>query len=343
MDWLDLRSDTVTTPTANMRKAMAAARVGDDVWGDDPTVQELQAKAVDLLAKPAALFMPSGTAANLTALLSHLQRGEEYICGQDYHCYKYEGGGAAVLGGIQPQPVAVEADGSLDLEEVKRRIKPDDFHFAPTRLLALENTHYGRVLSLEYLDSAASLARAHGLALHLDGARLFNAATALKVPAARVAQAFDSVSFCLSKALAAPVGSLLCGSEQLIARALRWRKMLGGGMRQVGVIAAAGIVALDEQVEQLALDHANAAALGAGLAGIAELEVDLERLQSNMVWLQPPATAEDKLYRHLLERGVKVENYPAGNWWRLVLHKDIDESGVQRVIVAFQDFFRTHD
>ena len=337
--YLDLRSDTVTQPTANMRAAMAKAVVGDDVWGDDPTVQQLEAMAAALLGKEAALFVASGTAGNLLALLCHLGRGDEYIVGQDYHCYKYEAGGAAVLGSIQPQPLEVEPDGSLALESIAKRIKPDDFHFAPTRLLALENTHYGRVLSLDYLRSAAELARAHGLALHLDGARIFNAATKLGVPAAVVAAEFDSVNFCLSKGLAAPVGSLLCASAEIISQARRWRKMIGGAMRQAGVLAAAGIVALQEQIPQLAVDHANAARLGSELARIDALQVNTQWLHSNMVWLRVPEAQRQDLYAYLLDQAIKVDDNDGAEYWRLVTHKDIDAAGVDKVIAAFQSFF----
>ena len=338
MHYIDLRSDTVTQPSAAMRQAMAAAKVGDDVWGDDPTVHELERLAAQMLNKEAALFTPSGTAANLLALLCHLQRGEEYIVGQDYHCYKYEGGGAAVLASVQPQPIAVEPDGSLALANIAKRIKPDDFHFAPTRLLVLENTHYGKVLPPSYVRSACQLARDHGLALHLDGARVFNAAAQLQKPVTSLVEDFDSVNFCLSKGLGAPVGSMLCASGEFIARARRWRKMLGGAMRQAGVLAAAGIVALNENVERLSVDHANAARLGAGLAAIDCLSVEQEWLQTNMVWLRVLSERKQALFEHLLAQRIKIDDNDGAAHWRLVTHQDISSEDIDKVIRTFTEF-----
>ncbi|MCW5622370.1 MAG: low-specificity L-threonine aldolase, partial [Burkholderiales bacterium] len=258
MKEIDLRSDTVTRPTPGMRAAMAAAEVGDDVYGEDPTVNRLEVLAAGLLGKEAALFVPTGTQSNLLGVMAHCERGDEYLVGQQAHTYKYEGGGAAVLGSIQPQPLEFEPDGSLDLERAAAAIKPDDSHFARTRLLCLENTQGGKVLALDYLERAHAFARAHGLGLHLDGARLFNAAVEQGVPVGEIARWFDTVSVCLSKGLGAPVGSVLCGSAGHIAKARRWRKVLGGGMRQAGVLAAAGIYALENHIERLAEDHANA-------------------------------------------------------------------------------------
>ena len=338
MHYIDLRSDTVTQPCSAMRQAMATAKVGDDVWGDDPSVQELERRAAQMLDKEAALFVASGTAANLLALLCHLQRGEEYIVGQDYHCYKYEAGGGAVLASVQPQPVAVEPDGSLALDNIAQRIKPDDFHFAPTRLLVLENTHYGKVLSQSYIESACQLARARGLALHLDGARLFNAAAKLQVPVTNLVKDFDSVNFCLSKGLGAPVGSMLCGSGDFIAQARRWRKMLGGAMRQAGVLAAAGIVALTENVERLSVDHEHAARLGAGLAAIDCLSVEQEWLQTNMVWLRVPSEHKQALFEHLLAQRIKIDDNDGAAHWRLVTHKDISSEDIDKVIRTFTEF-----
>ena len=338
MHYIDLRSDTVTQPSAAMRQAMAAAKVGDDVWGDDPTVHELERSAAQMLNKEAALFTPSGTAANLLALLCHLQRGEEYIVGQDYHCYKYEGGGAAVLASVQPQPIAVEPDGSLALANIAKRIKPDDFHFAPTRLLVLENTHYGKVLPPSYVRSACQLARDYGLALHLDGARVFNAAAQLQKPVTSLVEDFDSVNFCLSKGLGAPVGSMLCASGEFIARARRWRKMLGGAMRQAGVLAAAGIVALNENVERLSVDHANAARLGAGLAAIDCLSVEQEWLQTNMVWLRVLSERKQALFEHLLAQRIKIDDNDGAAHWRLVTHQDISSEDIDKVIRTFTEF-----
>ncbi|MDH3693981.1 MAG: low-specificity L-threonine aldolase, partial [Gammaproteobacteria bacterium] len=261
MKMIDLRSDTVTRPTVTMRAAMAEAEVGDDVYGEDPTVNRLEQLAAEKLGKEAAVFAASGTQTNLIALLAHCERGDEYIVGQTAHTYKYEGGGAAVLGSIQPQPLDFGLDGSLDLDKVKSVIKEDDSHFAKTRLLCLENTQGGKVLPLDYLAAARTFVNQHGLGLHLDGARLFNAAVGLGVPAVEVAQHFDTVSICLSKGLGAPVGSLLVGSNELIERARRWRKVVGGGMRQAGVLAAAGIEALEHHVDRLQEDHDNASSL----------------------------------------------------------------------------------
>ena len=257
----DFRSDTVTRPSPGMRAAMANAEVGDDVFRDDPTVTRLEARMAALFGKEAGLFVPSGTQSNLIALMVHCERGDEYIVGQMAHCYRWEAGGAAVLGSIQPQPLTNQADGTLLLADIEQAIKPDDSHFARTRLLALENTIGGRALPLSYIDAATAVARRHGLACHLDGARVFNAAQALGVPVDVVAQPFDTVSVCLSKGLGAPVGSVLVGSAALIEKGRRLRKMLGGGLRQTGILAAAGLYALDHNVERLADDHANARAL----------------------------------------------------------------------------------
>ncbi len=334
---IDLRSDTVTSPTAAMRRAMAEAEVGDDVYGEDPTVNRLEARAAQLLGTEAALFAPSGTQTNLLALLSHCDRGDEYIAGHDAHTYKYEGGGAAVLGSIQPQTVPFAADGSLPLAQVAEVIKDDDFHFARSRLLCLENTQHGRVLPLDYLAAARDFCDRRGLRLHLDGARAANAAVACGVSLADIGRHFDSVSLCLSKGLCAPVGSLLCGSRELIDTARRWRKVVGGGMRQAGVIAAAAELALCEQVERLAEDHANAALLAELLAGIDELRVREDWTQTNMVWVDVDGAQRAALAEHCRARGVII---PAGRGQlRLVTHKDVDEAGVRRAAAAMRDFF----
>lgn len=255
MHVVDLRSDTVTQPTAAMREAMQAAPVGDDVYGEDPTVNALQERLAAMLGFEAGLFVPTGTQSNLLALLSHCERGDEYLVGMDAHTYKFEGGGAAVLGSIQPQPIVQAEDGSLPLDRVAAAIKPVDPHFARTRLLALENTWHGRTLPLDYLRAAGDLARERGLGYHLDGARLFNAAVACGVPAREIARHFDTVSVCLSKGLGAPVGSVLVGSRALIDKARRWRKVCGGGWRQAGMLAAAGLYALDHHIDRLADDQ----------------------------------------------------------------------------------------
>ncbi|MGQ7815118.1 low-specificity L-threonine aldolase [Metapseudomonas furukawaii] len=331
MSLIDLRSDTVTQPTTGMREAMQRAELGDDVYGEDPTVNRLEATLAERLGFEAALFVPTGTMSNLLALMAHCERGDEYIVGQQAHTYKYEGGGAAVLGSIQPQPIEGEADGSLDLARVEAVIKQDDFHFARTRLLALENTMQGKVLPLDYLAAARELTRRRGLGLHLDGARLFNASVKLGVEAREITRHFDSVSVCLSKGLGAPVGSVLCGSATLIARARRLRKMVGGGMRQAGLLAAAGLYALDHQVERLAEDHAHAERLGAGLR---ELGYAIEPVQTNMVYVQMDGQAR-ALADFLAARGIRVSPAPR---LRLVTHLDVRAEAIPRVIEAFAAF-----
>ncbi len=331
MPIIDLRSDTVTQPTAGMREAMLAAELGDDVYGEDPTVNRLEQHLARDLGFAAALFVPTGTMSNLLGLMAHCERGDEYIVGQQAHTYKYEGGGAAVLGSIQPQPLDMELDGSLDLARVEAAIKQDDFHFARTRLLALENTMQGKVLPLEYLAEARAFTRNKDLALHLDGARLFNAAVRQGVEAREITQHFDSVSVCLSKGLGAPVGSVLCGSEALIAKARRLRKMVGGGMRQAGVLAAAGLYALDHQVERLVEDHANADSLAAGLR---ELGYSVEPVQTNMVYVQIGERAA-ALKAFCAERGIRLSAAPR---LRMVTHLDVDASAMAQVIEAFAAF-----
>lgn len=331
MPLIDLRSDTVTQPTAAMREAMMAAGLGDDVYGEDPTVNRLEAWLAAELGFQAALFVPTGTMSNLLGLMAHCERGDEYIVGQQAHTYKYEGGGAAVLGSIQPQPIDGEADGSLDLAKVEGAIKQDDFHFARTRLLALENTMQGKVLPLEYLAAARELTQRRGLGLHLDGARLYNAAVKLGVPAREITRHFDSVSVCLSKGLGAPVGSVLCGSAALIGKARRLRKMVGGGMRQAGVLAAAGLHALQHQVERLAEDHANAARLGEGLAA---LGYSVEPVQTNMVYVQLGERA-GQIKAFMAERGIAVSAAPR---LRLVTHLDVSAEQIEQVIEAFAAF-----
>ncbi|MBC2659259.1 low-specificity L-threonine aldolase [Pseudomonas sp. MSSRFD41] len=333
MSVIDLRSDTVTQPTPGMLDAMASARTGDDVYGEDPTVNQLEAELARRLGFAAALFVPSGTMSNLLALMAHCDRGDEYIVGQQAHTYKYEGGGAAVLGSIQPQPLEVQADGSLDLGQVAAAIKPDDFHFARTRLLALENTMQGKVLPLAYLAQARAFSREHGLALHLDGARLYNAAVQLGVDARLISEHFDSVSVCLSKGLGAPVGSVLCGSSELIGKARRLRKMVGGGMRQAGGLAAAGLYALDHQVQRLADDHANARLLAEGLR---EVGYSVEPVQTNMVYVQLGERAA-ALKAFAGERGVRLSAAPR---MRLVTHLDVDRGQIDQVVGTFAEFSR---
>jgi len=330
---IDLRSDTVTQPTAPMLDAMRAAATGDDVYGEDPTVNQLEQLAMTLTGKAAAVYVSSGTQGNLLALMSHCERGDEYIAGQQAHTYKYEGGGGAVLGGIQPQPLPFNHRGELDLDEVVRTIKPDDFHFARTRLVCLENTQAGQVLAMDYLKEYSTLMQAVGLQRHLDGARLFNAAVKLGVEAMDICQYFDSVSICLSKGLGCPVGSLLVGDVALIQRARRLRKMLGGGMRQAGSLAAAGLYALDHQVQRLADDHANAQWLGDELrkAGYA-----VEPVQTNMVYVQLGDRAQ-ALKTFAAERGIKLSAAPR---LRMVTHLDVSRAQIEQVVQAFVEFSR---
>jgi threonine aldolase len=329
---VDLRSDTVTRPSPGMRAAMASAVVGDDVFGDDPTVILLQERAATLFGMEAALFFPTGTQSNLAALMAHCGRGEEVIVGQDAHTYRYEGGGAAVLGSIQPQPLANQPDGTLDLAMVEAAIKPDDAHFAITRLLALENTIGGKVIGRDYLARAMTLAWKRGLSTHLDGARIFNAAVKLGMPVKDLCAGFDTISVCLSKGLGAPAGTVLVGHQGLIDKARRARKMLGGGMRQAGILAAAGLYALEHNVTRLSNDHANAERLAKGL-GAAGFEV--EPVQTNMVFLKVPREHCPALQQHLSENGVTATVSPRT---RLVTHLDVDGEGVELAIAAFASF-----
>ena len=341
---VDLRSDTVTQPTPAMRAAMQAAPLGDDVFGGDPSVNALQEKIAAMLGFEAALFMPTGTQSNLCAILAHCQRGDEYIVGQQAHCYRWEGGGAAVFGSVQPQPLNHQLDGSLALSEIEAAIKPDDAHFARTRLLALENTLGGKLLPFNYLQQATQLAASKGLSRHLDGARLFNAATAqaaqtgsdARIEAREIAQCFDSVSVCFSKGLGAPVGSALCGSRALIAKAHRIRKMAGGGMRQAGGLAAAAMHALDHHVEQLARDHALAKQLAEQLKGIEGLQV--EAPQTNIVFVDLTGAAKARsadLLQHLADCGVQATGLYR---LRFVTHLDVDAEGLDRAAAAIRQF-----
>jgi threonine aldolase len=335
---VDLRSDTVTRPTEAMRQAMLAAPLGDDVFGDDPSVNALQEKIAALLGFEAALFVPTGTQSNLCAVLSHCQRGDEYIVGQMQHCYRWEGGGAAVFGSVQPQPLSHQPDGTLALSDIEAAIKPDDPHFARTRLLALENTLGGKVMPLAYLREATALAKRHGLATHLDGARLFNAAIGSGTPVRDIAGLFDSVSVCFSKGLGAPVGSALCGSRELVARARRIRKMAGGAMRQAGVLAAAASYALDHHVARLADDHALAKRLAEGLAGIGGLAV--EPPETNILFVDLVGDARDSsaaLLAHLATHGVLATGLYR---LRFATHLDVDAAGIDRAIAAIRSFFR---
>ena len=335
MKQIDLRSDTVTKPCHAMREAMSKAHVGDDVFGDDPTTNQLQAKMAEMAGHEAALFMPSGTQSNLVALLAHCQRGDEYIVGQQAHTYKYESGGAAVLGSIQPQPIEFEPDGTLDLDAVAAKIKPDDFHFARTRLLALENTVGGKVLGQHYLKKARDFAKHNNLRFHLDGARAFNAAVAQNIPLNEITGLFDSVSLCLSKGLGAPVGSVLCGKQAYIDEARKWRKMVGGGMRQAGILAAAGLFALEHNIERLQEDHDNAKWLAEQLRKIEGIDSASVRQETNMVFVVLPKLMATALPDYLQQRGILVSDTSP---LRLVLHKDLDQDDLGQFLEAMRGF-----
>ena len=328
---IDLRSDTVTRPTPAMLAAMATAELGDDVFADDPTVNLLQARIAAMLGKQAALFVPTGTQSNLCALMAHCQRGDEYIVGQMAHTYRWEGGGAAVLGSIQPQPLPNQGDGTILLADIEAAIKPDDAHFARSRLLTLENTWGGQVLPLGYIEAATGLARKRGLATHLDGARLFNAAVASATSVLEIAKHFDSVSVCFSKGLGAPVGSALVGSRDLIGRAHRIRKMLGGGMRQAGGLAAAALHALDHHVDRLVDDHANARAMAEGLQGLSGVTVQPPQTNMLFVDLAPAKTAG--VVDRLRAAGVLCTGLYR---LRFVTHLDVSARDVQRAVVILR-------
>lgn len=334
---IDFRSDTVTRPTRKMRDAMANAEVGDDVYGDDPTVNSLQAYAAERLGFESALFTTTGTLANLLAIMSHCGRGDEYLCGQSAHNYRYEGGGAAVLGSVQPQPIENNPDGSINLDKARAAIKPDDFHFAMTRLLSLENTIGGKVLSLDYQHQARAFCDEHQLQLHLDGARVFNAAVKSNCDVTEITKHYDSVSVCLSKGLGAPVGSMLVGSKAFIERAMRLRKMVGGGMRQAGILAAAGRIALEEGPLRLHEDHENAEYLSAGLAGIPQLDVDPENTQTNIVFARCRAGRATALRNYLTDQGILIT---AGVPIRFVTHLDVSRANVDQLLGAIRQFYQ---
>lgn len=335
MDTIDLRSDTVTRPTPAMRTAMLDAAVGDDVYGEDPTVNAFQQRVADELGFEAGLFVPTGTQSNLLALMSHCERGDEYLVGADAHTYKFEGGGAAVLGSIQPQPIPHDTDGSLPLDKLAAAVKPVDPHFARTRLLALENTWSGNVLPASYVTDACELAHSRGLFTHLDGARLFNAAVASGRTVAELARHFDSVSICFSKGLGAPIGSMLAGSRELIHRAHRIRKMLGGGLRQVGLLAAAADHALTHHVERLADDHALARRLAEGLAALPGVTVTPP--QTNIVFAQVSDGRTPALLEHLKSRGVLATGLIG---LRFVTHLDVDAAGIDHAIASAAEFLK---
>ena len=329
---IDFRSDTVTKPTNDMRAKMLSAQVGDDVYGEDPTVNELEKVTAKCMGKESAIFVSSGTQSNLLALLVHCERGDEYIVGQQGHTYKYEGGGAAVFGSIQPQPLDYEGNGTLDLNAVAEAIKPDDPHFARTKLLCLENTQAGQPLPLDYLSDARSFCNRHNLSLHLDGARLFNASVALRVDVQVITQHFDTVSVCLSKGLGAPVGSLLCGPVDLIKKARRWRKVLGGGMRQAGIIAAAGIHALDCHVSRLEADHARARLICEKLRSLNHPGMQISDAQTNMVFISFHDVDVHAIASRLKEKDILIT---PGKRVRLVTHLDLNDQDVEYFVSEF--------
>ncbi len=338
---IDLRSDTVTQPTPEMRKAMAQAEVGDDVFGEDPSINRLEAVAAAKLGKEAAMFIPSGTMGNLAAVLTHCTRGDEVILGDQAHTFLSEAGGVAALGGVHPRPIPNRPDGTLDLAQIESAIRAEDLHYPISRLICLENTHNrcgGAAISAEYTRQVGELAHRHGLGLHLDGARIFNAAAALGTPAGELAGPADSVAFCLSKGLCAPVGSVLCGSGDFIRRARHIRKQLGGGMRQAGILAAAGIVALETMVDRLAEDHARARRLAAGLADIPGIRLEPGTPHTNMVYISLANDAPDayRVEQRLAAHGVRAKPRDARRF-RLVLHYWVDDAGVERAVAAFRE------
>ncbi|MFM2485804.1 low-specificity L-threonine aldolase [Celerinatantimonas yamalensis] len=333
---IDFRSDTVTQPTIEMRRAMADAPVGDDVYGDDPTIAHLQRSAAERMGTEAALFCTSGTQANLLALMSHCGRGDEYICGLQAHNFKYEQGGAAVLGSIQPQPVVNQADGSLAIDDIRAVIKPDDVHFARTKLVSVENTIGGRVLPMNYWPAIQQLCHSQQLALHIDGARLFNASVQLGVDIQSITRHVDTFTICLSKGLAAPVGALLFGSKDFIQQATRIRKMLGGGWRQAGILAAAGQIAFDVMPERLSDDHVLAHYLAKRLTEIDEFEVDPLSVQTNMVYARCMQGRSRELQIYLQSRDILIFG---GDPIRFVTHLDVNQASVDTLIKGIKDFY----
>lgn len=343
MKTIDLRSDTVTQPTPEMREAMAKAEVGDDVYGEDATVNQLQEKAAAMLGKEAALFVPSGTMGNLISVLSHCGRGDEVILGNKAHIFLYEAGGISALGGVHSCQLPNQDDGKLLLEDIASGIRHGDTHEPITRLIALENTHNrcgGSVLPLDYTNEVGEFAKERGIALHLDGARIFNAAAALSATAKELAAPFDSLTFCLSKGLSAPVGSVICGSQEFIRKAHRMRKQLGGGMRQAGILAAAGIVSLDTMVDRLGEDHARARKLAEGLAGVSGILLDAGSPHTNMIFMDLAAHVEysaEEVALHMHNaRGIRI-GVTGERRFRIVLHYWISDEDVERVIAAFRE------
>lgn len=336
MNIIDLRSDTFTHPTQAMRKAMANAEIGDDVFGEDPTINRLEIIAAKKMGKEAAVFVPSGTMGNLISMLSHCARGDEVILGDQSHIFLNEVGGLAAIGGIHPHTIENQLDGTLDLETIEKAIRNNDLHYPPTRLIALENTHnycMGSPITPEYMKLAGKLAKRHNLIIHVDGARIFNAATALKVNVKDLVQDADSVMFCLSKGLSSPVGSLTCGKKEFIQKARKWRKMLGGGMRQSGHLAAAGLIALDDLVERLQEDHANAQVLAQGLSKLKGMVIKPQQVKTNIIFfgLTHPTITSKIFLNGLKAEGIKILMIKP-DIFRAVLHREISENQIKRVL-----------
>ena len=334
---IDLRSDTVTLPTEEMRNAMATAVVGDDVMGEDPTVNQLEKMAADLAGMEASLFVASGTMGNLVSVLAHCDRGDEVVLGDKSHLYRGEAGGISVLGSVSFKPLQNQEDGTIDINQLFESISPDDFHFSKTKVIALENTQNhcgGAVLLPEYVEKVSNFTNKHGLLLHMDGARIFNAAVYLGLNLSTLLENVDSVSICLSKGLSAPVGSLVCGSDEFISKARRIRKMLGGGMRQAGIIAAAGIIALEKMVDRLSEDHINAKKLAVGLSKIPNIGIDIDQVQTNIIFFEIKEVSDLKLASLLENKGVKI--YPRKPKWRIVTHSGITSTDVDIVLDAFK-------
>ena len=339
MKKIDLRSDTITLPTKEMLDAIDRADLGDDVFQEDPTINQLEKLAAKRFNKQAALFVPSGTMANLVAVLSHCQRGDEVILGDQAHTFLYEAGGISAFGGVHSRQLVNQADGTISIDDIKHAIRKEDVHFPTTRLICLENTHnrcFGMPLSSDYVNSVAEVAKNNSILVHVDGARIFNAAVSLGTPVAELTDEIDSVSFCLSKGLSAPAGSLLCGSESFIYRARRNRKALGGGMRQAGILAAAGIVALENMTERIADDHQNARALAEGISDIKGISIDLDKIQTNIIYfsLDHPKIESSLFLDKMCEKNIHF--FELGpSWYRLVTHNGISKDDVSNVVEEF--------
>ena len=335
---IDLRSDTLTNPTQSMRDAMATAEVGDDVFQEDPTVQKLETLSAEIMGKEAALFVPSGCMGNLISILSHCGRGDEILLGDRSHISLYEVGGVAALGGVHPRPLPNKNDGTISIDLLEKGIRHSDIHCPPTRLICLENTHnfcQGSPITPEYMTAVRKIANKFGLKIHLDGARIFNAAVALGVPVAKLTEKVDSVMFCLSKGLSAPVGSLVCGSSEFIVKARKARKMVGGGMRQVGHIAAAGLIAITEQVDRLQEDHDNAKFLASQLSDLDGIEVDVTRIKTNIIFFKLTGIDGEVLLNQLEQNQIKILMTDA-DVFRAVLHREVSKEQVQTVVKTFQ-------